>query len=648
VLIVAHFTKMRTIELVTAFVTVFPPQGASSYRGTNRSDSAPRACAATGIPDLYLQGAGNCINAAGLTPTYYHCSVPTGCPATYTLAECGTVCASDDGCTGFEMVSTAGGVEQCHVFITQAPLIANSTFPPIVNATMRNLNWTVVAGTQSNYGRTVANVNPQGTSSCCYKNAYPRPNPSDNPVPMPPVQSPTQVATYANLSHIAAAAHTAALPALESLVAFCAANATNGGKPYNIFGAEHCPGMADLTAISGGEFPSASQILERFSLEAKAAEFGHGYEVLAPLMNMDNIFNPIYPWQMNLYQPCTLGLNITNADKMCGMSKVGGGGGPNYDLIQQHFFNSKPFTTGKPFTTNFHEATERIIYTATNFNQSPLGNSPYYGTWHAILKPKYIEKLALLTTTDSYHYEPQWPHCTGWANCTVGTLDYNYHLLYAWMTGGGPPGGYYTPVPNPAYCIEQMAYLTDMTCAKPPRRGNDIAKYTCPTIFNYNLYMEVDILGTVQYPDGIKLLTASFADHFGAWEGEKLRTLCLRNNWILAWVVFDPAKKVCLDPRRLIDPVVLANTTVNMTADVSVNTSFTTMWTAANITRKNPATWTATYLTVWESFINETANPGAADLLTWNIGAMACTDYDNCFGITESTGTCVCYQPAKE
>lgn len=33
----------------------------------------------------------------------------------------------------------------------------------------------------------------------------------------------------------------------------------------------------------------------------------------------------------------------------------------------------------------------------------------------------------------------------------------------------------------------------------------------------------------IRYPDGIKLLTASFADHFGAWEGEKLRVRYLAN-----------------------------------------------------------------------------------------------------------------------
>ncbi len=106
-------------------------------------------------------------------------------------------------------------------------------------------------------------------------------------------------------------------------------------------------------------------------------------------MNMDNVFNPSYQWMMNLYQPCGIGINLTNADQMCGMSQVGGGGGPNYDTIQQHLFGSPPFTTGNP-PTSFHEGSDRIIYTAMNFCQSPLGNSPFYGTYHAILRPSYV------------------------------------------------------------------------------------------------------------------------------------------------------------------------------------------------------------------------------------------------------------------
>ncbi len=51
----------------------------------------------------------------------------------------------------------------------------------------------------------------------------------------------------------------------------------------------------------------------------------------------------------------------------------------------------------------------------------------------------------------------------------------------------------------------------------------------------------------------------------------------------------------------------------------------------------------ADYMEQWAVMVNETLTPGVGDMLTWNIGARDCGDYDNCFGITHSTATCVCY-----
>ena len=49
----------------------------------------------------------------------------------------------------------------------------------------------------------------------------------------------------------------------------------------------------------------------------------------------------------------------------------------------------------------------------------------------------------------------------------------------------------------------------------------------------------------------------------------------------------------------------------------------------------------------WALLVDETRTPGVADVLTWNIGLRDCSDYDNCFGIAHSTGTCVCYVVAS-
>ncbi len=73
--------------------------------------------------------------------------------------------------------------------------------------------------------------------------------------------------------------------------------------------------------------------------------------------------------------------------------------------------------------------------------------------------------MALITPTDSYHYINTWPNCPGWTNCTPGTIKDHYHTLYAWMTGGGPPGASYTPVPTPETCIYQVSIADLQHCS---------------------------------------------------------------------------------------------------------------------------------------------------------------------------------------
>ena len=53
-----------------------------------------------------------------------------------------------------------------------------------------------------------------------------------------------------------------------------------------------------------------------------------------------------------------------------------------------------------------------------NWIRSPLGNSPFYGYYHAILRPKNLADMMLFTPTDSYHYIKQYPNCAHWRNCT--------------------------------------------------------------------------------------------------------------------------------------------------------------------------------------------------------------------------------------
>ena len=153
----------------------------------------------------------------------------------------------------------AGGGLQCHVISIEPPVFAG-------------YNWTVTPGTQPVDPRTVVRANATlDPTSCCYKRDYPRPNPSDNPVPKPPKQSEAQKLVWGNNSLNASVASAAALPALLEMVEYCAENAVYPDKPnesYHLFNTTNCPGMADVTNNGTlAPWPNASQLVERFSAE---------------------------------------------------------------------------------------------------------------------------------------------------------------------------------------------------------------------------------------------------------------------------------------------------------------------------------------------------------------------------------------------
>ena len=215
------------------------------------------ACAASTTTDIYLVGQGQCVDQVGNTSSAFTCQ-GVGCPTTFTADSCALACVADDGCTGFDLRTNATtGLVGCFIFVTAAPVYPSAAAP-----------WPFVAvpGLQPLAGRVVAASN-SAADSCCYKHAYPRPNPTTNPLQAPPPQSDVQKAVFANKTAQAAAASNAALPALTALIDFCAANATVKGVPFSIFGPTECPGMADLIAGTTAPYPTTAQILARFDLE---------------------------------------------------------------------------------------------------------------------------------------------------------------------------------------------------------------------------------------------------------------------------------------------------------------------------------------------------------------------------------------------
>jgi hypothetical protein len=603
-----------------------------SKPSTNLLECAPLP-SDTEVPDLFLLGQGRCVNSQGLTPLSFACNAtaaPDACAAVSTNATaCAAQCHLDDGCTGFELsTDPSSGALRCLVFFRTLPA---------------PLQWVVGdAGTQlvNSSQRTV--VTTDGSSStCCYRRSYPRPCPLDMPILKPPQQSGRAKELFAAMAARAKAASEAVVPALADFIEFCAANAVDrNGRPENLFGVDLCPGLADLTANGTlAAWPSPAQIIQRFSDEMLAMEYGHGYaplwdkwgcSVLGGSPCIDDptlVLNPLLPVLPNLYQPMTLGWNASPTATAAPFTPV-----------MRNVFGLDEFANNGTFTYNFTDAANRMTYTASNYVRGPVGNTlGNVGGFNVVLRPNYVRDMMLITPGDSWHYEPQFPHCTGWPNCTAGTIDHALHILYAWMTGGGLYPN--PPAPTSASCEGSTSFLRYAVCAIGPnfdRKRLPLSPANVPTY-----YFEVNAVGMIRYPEGVKLLTVAFPEYFGTPFGALLREWCRHWRWALAWVLQYPSDVV--DGRRLLDPTVLASTTVNVSLDAGVAEKFEGAWAA--VVAANASNVTTDFRAVWTELVNETSTPTVGNALTWNIGVRDCQDYDNCFGLADSSGQCVCYAP---
>ena len=93
------------------------------------------------------------------------------------------------------------------------------------------------------------------------------------------------------------------------------------------------------------------------------------------------------------------------------------------------------------------------------------------------------------------------------------------------------------------------------------------------------------------------------------------------------------------------DAMVLNTTTVNVTVTPSYASSFATAWAQVVHARANTSAFakngTAFMTSLWHKLTNVSTTPGSVTL--FNIGALDCSDGDNCIGMTRA-GVCACYQ----
>jgi len=150
-----------------------------------------------------------------------------------------------------------------------------------------------------------------------------------------------------------------------------------------------------------------------------------------------------------------------------------------------------------------------------------------HGRMHAVAAMCCFASLLFDTLSKSLRVFTACAACRYFVLSSAGTFDYHHHILYAWMTGGGPSGAEYTEALVAENCVAQvcslssytrscvrastrtgrrllhrrtlksslraqMQYLTTMTCNLPPTPA------PCPMRTDYALYWESDLLGTVQ------------------------------------------------------------------------------------------------------------------------------------------------------
>eukprot|EP00750_Incisomonas_marina_P029347 INCI716.4.p1 GENE.INCI716.4~~INCI716.4.p1 ORF type:complete len:481 (-),score=65.57 INCI716.4:475-1917(-) len=457
--------------------------------------AGPLACTALDSRAVSLVGQGHCVDSRNLTANAYTCTAEP-CTPMQDPDTCELVCLGTRGCTGFELVNTsASGLgNNCRVFSSVVPDLGAGLWP-----------WRVENGTQNGRGSGFVVVSGDGSEdACCYKVSYPLPNVNDNPVPIPPLQSEAQKAIFANRSSLAAAASAEALPALESLIDFCANYSTNGGASH-LFDAASCPGMADVTQNGTLKpWPNASEILARFSQELRVAEYGHGYHTLTSNPNISNVFNPAYEFLLNLWEPAMFRVPMNAELKSLARARqtqlstkeIDLLGMSSEDVIQTQVFGCAKFTGPGNRPADFFEANDRIVYTALNYQRIPLANTEYFGFFDAVIRPATLWETVLFTPTDSAKYWVQLPdNCTVWPGCTAGTIEHYYHILLSWMALTGQPT--YPPQHIGPNCAAQMDMIRKQVCWRPPSR--DTPNPPVSKIGSGDgTYWEADILGTVR------------------------------------------------------------------------------------------------------------------------------------------------------
>lgn len=424
--------------------------------------------------------------------------------------------------------------------------------------------------------------------------------------PPPPAQTPHQRALFAVKAAEAKEASDAATPAVLDFLA---------SEELHEALERCCPRAAAM---------SAQALLESLRRELRASELAHTFSAVPSGLFVDVTLQALsnMTWFPNEWQAALLAGGVPMEQ-----------GQIVSDRAQVEIFGCSAFATGN---ATWAEASDRLIYAASNMRRLDTAAYPVYGDVSAIFSSEYLQHMVLIAPVDTgllilgcetnATLPPRLPstNCEAWSPRTLGTLEHFDHLLLP----------HFNMLRNQSMAQEAAALIARSAL------GGDYADIPRIDLMSQLRYFESNILGNPALPTAVRFLIGRFDSLFGTDAGRQLQTVALQRSWPLVWALGSAGLNMSslLLPEagneRLLDGVVARELT-NASVGAAAASNFETVWEEMSAARTDRPLAPLRIRAFWSKL--KEAQPRLAPL-----SAGACADMERCIGTLLSSGDCVC------
>lgn len=321
------------------------------------------------------------------------------------------------------------------------------------------------------------------------------------------------------------------------------------------------------------------------------------------------------------------------------------------DDAEQHSYGLKPFaSSGNP--SSLLEASERGPYALVNYFLLDEG-SPLYGDVSAVFSLRAMREVALLSAVDTGYYQSMCADSTsnwdwGDSNCSayaplvqLGTMDHLNHLFLI----------------NEGFWFDESVLAVRFARMEGQwGTGKIPARHLLK-------YWEALPAASLQYPEDVRFLLASFPSLFGTSVGTQLQQWAKQRGWLLVWSLGFNLQDVgvVMDfsvlggdfnfsaNQRLVDPLVALETTAtaNLSLTSAATRTFQDYWgQAAAMGNYSPDGRTRGSNATWASLWSRLAGslPSSLRLRPLRGGDCPRPPSDpECIGVSHDS-QCVCYE----